>query len=1237
MKRICLGACAALALCGCSVKNDSLAKNAQAACLPVGADGRLLAPKTTAEEVNAEGRPERSVTEAFHRAVRTNDLETVRRLAEADRRLLAEGSPWNDPLKGMTPLYSAIDAGNLAMVKRLVSCGAETQGELAIGRAAILVDGAALESIGAQPPPADRDSKGNKPDPGWLWRARLKEVINGQRFGVENRIAILRYLLEHGANPNAIAPDSGTLPLISAVVHASDGQGAELLLKHGADPNARNWSGNSAAHAAAVVGNVGALRALGAWHADLELKSANDRTALMIASALGDVDIVQTLLEMGASIRARTKDGWTAFFIAADERRDEVFKVLAAKGPERADFEAPRMSVLCLGCIEGSRSVVEAALACGADKEFADAEGFTPLLCAVENGHLEIVRLLLAQGANPRARTKSGFSALDLAAGTGNLELVEIILAQGLDVDAANSDRLGCPLGCAARRGYVHVVRRLLEKGAKVDLANRRWQPLHVVAAGPKSLREINQHARAATSSLPTGTEDDYLAIAELLLARGADVNSKTEGGESPLSVSLRLGFHRLADLLIAKGAALDARSDSGQTLLHLACAGGNKKVAELLLARGADLEARDNDGATPLLSAVDFGRPAQVEMLLGRRARLDAKTKLGCSALHLAAQGRQGYSDPPPPDADYAAVAELLLRHGADIRAVLASRGAQPLHIAAVHGNTAVARVLLERGAPVDDRDNYDQTPLFIAVEGGRADLVKLLIGRGANPKLRALGGVTALHAAAGSGNLELLQLFLSLGLDVNADGSEPGYTPLCDAALFGWPHIVSALIERGAHVNPVTSEPPLLKAAAGPLFMRLFLKVRLPDSPPVRIGTEFEYLSAARLLIAHGATVNVVSKYGDTPLLLALRTGFHDMADLLIERGAELQASSGARCTPLHAACSGGNLKVAKLLLSKGADVAALDADGFSPLHTAADNGCPELIELLLAHGAKLGAMVYDGRTALHLAAQGRQDDRDDMVQPRADADYAAAAEALIRHGADVQAVIGHHRGEQPLHTAAQFGNTAVARVLLDHGASVDALDADGNTPLTYAILLKKQAVAKFLVARRANVNRVTKDGLTMLELARGKGLSELAALLQENRAREPAQTSAEDSAHKGPAQPPLAERKAESAEDAEKALAFAERNFGADAPGTVVYLCRVAEAYAVKGQPALAASFYRRSLSIVEKTPGSGPPELAAILQKLAAVYRQTGFMEKEAAELEKRAASIKEARARPAQGE
>ncbi len=86
-------------------------------------------------------------------------------------------------------------------------------------------------------------------------------------------------------------------------------------------------------------------------------------------------------------------------------------------------------------------------------------------------------------------------------------------------------------------------------------------------------------------------------------LAVGADVNAKNRYGSTPLHRAAYAGHKEIAELLIAKGVDVDAKDDRfiGQTPLHRAAWKSYKEIVELLIAAGADVNAKAVDGETPL------------------------------------------------------------------------------------------------------------------------------------------------------------------------------------------------------------------------------------------------------------------------------------------------------------------------------------------------------------------------------------------------------------------------------------------------------------------------------------------------------------------------------------------------------------------------------------------------------------------------------------------------------------
>ncbi len=159
----------------------------------------------------------------------------------------------------------------------------------------------------------------------------------------------------------------------------------------------------------------------------------------------------------------------------------------------------------------------------------------------------------------------------------------------------------------------------------------------------------------------------------------------------------------RIAELLLAKGADLKAAMKDGSTPLHLAAHSGDAEMIAILVAKGADQKAVDMDGRTPLQVAVLFGDvPAAAESLIQLGSELGAQDKEGCTVLHLVARVK----------AEDEAMAEMLLRRGADVRAV-DKDGQTPLHAAyATGGKENLIRLLIARGADPKTKDHQGRTP---------------------------------------------------------------------------------------------------------------------------------------------------------------------------------------------------------------------------------------------------------------------------------------------------------------------------------------------------------------------------------------------------------------------------------------------------------------------------------------------------------------------------------------------
>ncbi len=171
--------------------------------------------------------------------------------------------------------------------------------------------------------------------------------------------------------------------------------------------------------------------------------------------------------------------------------------------------------------------------------------------------------------------------------------------------------------------------------------------------------------------SIHEAVEAGNIEAVKQAIAAGKDVNSEDECcGVTPLHYATRWGRKEIAELLIAKGADVNAKAKYGDTPLHGAIYAngtyleetGRKEMIELLIAKGADVNAKDEGGKTPLHFATGYGRNEIVELLIAKGADVNAKNNRGGTPLDKTI--------------GYPKLADLLRKHGGKRGAELIAEG---------------------------------------------------------------------------------------------------------------------------------------------------------------------------------------------------------------------------------------------------------------------------------------------------------------------------------------------------------------------------------------------------------------------------------------------------------------------------------------------------------------------------------------------------------------------------------
>ena len=504
-----------------------------------------------------------------------------------------------------------------------------------------------------------------------------------------------------------------------------------------------------------------------------------------------------------------------------------------------------------------------------------------PLLEAVRDGDIAATRALLSQGAEVDGRAADGATALHWAVYRDDLDAANLLIGAGADVAVAN--RIGVtPLSLASLGASATMVRRLLDAGA--------------------------------------------------------DPNERLPNGETALMMAARTGSVDVLTLLIAAGADVHATEDlRGTTALMWAAANEHPNAVRLLVDRGADVDVRS--------ATVPMGRGPY----LGPTARSrieDARRGVGQAG---APARTADLSDVPPPtrrgaeaEASNTPVSAATTPDAAEVvdgspagerpsgprrrRARPLTGGLTALVFAARQGDLDSARILLDRGADVNQVTEYGWTPLLTATHNRYYQLAIALLDHGADPNIANKGGWTPLYIATDNRSIEA--------------GDYPTRTPDLDHLA-----LIRALLDRGADPNA--------RMASSTETRTIFTHQWLYEAgaTPFLRAAQSSDLTLLRLLLEHGADPSIATTNGTTPLMVASGIGWVE--------GVTYEWSREQ------------NLDTVNLLLELGADVNVVDADGRVALHGAAHKGRNEVVRILVAHGADLAARDIGSRDTIHTLA--------------------------------------------------------------------------------------------------------------------------------------------------------------------------------------------------------------------------------------------------------------------------
>lgn len=431
---------------------------------------------------------------ALHWAAHWDDVDTVDRLLRAK----AAVDVSND--LGVTPLALACETGNATMVERLLQAGANPNSRTASGETALMT-AARTGSLGAVQALLTRGADVNAKEQTHGQTALMWAVSNGhpaivralieKKADVHARSAVRSRVMhtgnrfgDRGESRGVATLDLGGYTPLLFAARQGDTESGALLLAAGANPNDTAPVGTSALVVAAHSGNGAFAMTLLAAGADPNAAGAG-YTALHAATLRGDAELVKALIARKADVNAPIAKGTPSRYYS----KDWALNGTALTGATPL-WQAARY---------GDVPIMKLLAAAGADPTFAMADGTTLLIAAVQanNGFGTGDRRERYLGPGDLAPTEDEKQRVTVGAATAALDL-------GVAVDATTATG-DTALHAAAQQGLEAVIQLLTQRGANIEIANKRGlTPLAVAIAPrpPNPLQIDGPERRAAAAAL---------------------------------------------------------------------------------------------------------------------------------------------------------------------------------------------------------------------------------------------------------------------------------------------------------------------------------------------------------------------------------------------------------------------------------------------------------------------------------------------------------------------------------------------------------------------------------------------------------------------------------------------------------------------------------------------------------------------------------------------------------------
>lgn len=412
------------------------------------------------------------------------------------------------------------------------------------------------------------------------------------------------------------------------------------------------------------------------------------------------------------------------------------------------------------------------------------------------------------------------------------------------------------------------------------------------------------------------------------LLRREADPDTRNSFGSSPLSEAARLANVTLVEQLLDAGANPKVANADGQTPLMLAAWNGSVEIARALVAKGANVNDTEQwTGQTALMWATSRNHGELAQFLIAQGAEVNARALYFDWSSQITSEPRGQYRP---------------------------AGGLTPLLFAARSGCMACVQALLQAGADPNLPSPEGVTPLIDAIENFEFGIANHLLDNGANPHSFDWWGRTPLYMAIDVRSIE------TRGQQLNKANK--------DIALL----LAKRLLDAGAYVD---AQMNFHRPGPGGGNGRYSDELLTTGTTPLLRAAVGHDAEAAKLLLSHGASVDLPNIFGITPLIAV--SGIATPRGMLSDGTVFPQANIEELV-----------IETLDVLVSAGANVNAVITDTTSysadwPRHASISNrqgqtaifgpgkwGWTKVAQYLVDHGAKVDVVDFYGKTPMDSA---------------------------------------------------------------------------------------------------------------------------------------------------------------------------------------------------------------------------------------------------------------------------